>query len=95
FAGYVIDNISIGNFSERNQYRIPDYHRLDLGVVLEGGHRRNKRISGSWSLSVINLYGRRNPYTVFFKGQPNGIFNAYTISVIGTMIPSVSYNFKF
>lgn len=95
FAGYVVDNVSIGNFSERNQYRIPDYHRLDIGMVLEGGHRRNKRISGSWTLSVINLYGRRNPYTVFFRGQPDGIFNAYTISVIGTMIPSLSYNFKF
>jgi len=95
FAGYIVDNISIGNFSERNQFRIPDYHRLDLGVVLEGSHRRNKKISGSWALSVINLYGRKNPYSVFFKGQPNGIFNAYTISVIGTMIPSVSYNFKF
>jgi hypothetical protein len=95
FAGYIVDNISIGNFSERNQFRIPDYHRLDLGVILEGSHRRNKKISGSWALSVINLYGRKNPYSVFFKGQPNGIFNAYTISVIGTMIPSLSYNFKF
>lgn len=95
FAGYFVDNISIGNFSERNQFRIPDYHRLDIGMVLEGGHKRNKKISGSWALSVINLYGRKNPYSVFFKGQPNGIFNAYTISVIGTMIPSLSYNFKF
>ena len=95
YAGYVIDNIAVGNFSERNQFRIPDYHRLDLGIVLEGGHRRNKKVSGSWTFSVVNVYSRRNPYTVFFRGQQNGIFNAYKISVIGSMIPSLSYQFKF
>jgi hypothetical protein len=95
YAGYVIDNIAVGNFSERNQFRIPDYHRLDLGVVLEGSHRRNKKVSGSWTLSVVNVYSRRNPYTVFFRGQQNGIFNAYKISVIGSMLPSLSYQFKF
>ena len=95
FAGYIIDNIAIGNFSERNQFRIPDYHRLDLGVVLEGGHKRNKKVYGSWTLSAVNVYGRRNPYSVFFRGEPNGVFNAYKISVIGTIIPSLTYSFKF
>jgi len=95
YAGYLIDQIAIGNFSERNQYRIPDYHRLDLGIVLEGSHRRNKKVSGSWSLSAVNVYGRQNPYTIFFRGQSNGIFKAYQISVIGAMIPSLTYQFKF
>lgn len=94
YAGYIVDNVAIGNFSERNQFRIPDYHRLDLGVVLEGSHRRNKKISGSWTLSAVNVYSRRNPYSVFFQGQSNGIFDAYKISVIGTIIPSLTYSFK-
>jgi hypothetical protein len=81
-------------YSDRNQYRIPNYFRLDLGINLEGSHKAHKLAHSSWTLSVYNLTGRRNPYSVYFKSQ-NGKINGYQLSIFGQPIPTVTYNFKF
>lgn len=94
-SGFLIDNIKVASFSERNQYRIPDYHRLDIAFVLEGNHKRKKFWDGTWTLSFYNLYARRNPYTVFFEDDGNGFLKPYQLSIIGTIVPSLSYSFKF
>lgn len=93
-SAFVIENGYVAYFSERNQYRIPDYHRLDIALVLEGNHKRQKRIEGHWVFSIYNVYGRRNPYTIFFR-RDNGVLRPYQLSIVGTMLPSVSYNIKF
>ena len=94
-SAFIIDNLSIANFSERNQFRIPDYHRLDLAIVIEGNHRRKKFWDGTWTVSVYNVYGRKNPYSVFFQEVDNGVLRPYSLAIIGTPLPSVSYSFKF
>ncbi|MGI4867808.1 MAG: TonB-dependent receptor [Janthinobacterium lividum] len=81
-------------YSDRNQYRIPDYFRIDLGINLEGSHKAHKLAHSSWTLSVYNLTGRRNPYSVYFKAQ-NGKITGYQLSIFGLPIPTVTYNFKF
>jgi TonB dependent receptor/CarboxypepD_reg-like domain/TonB-dependent Receptor Plug Domain len=92
---FEFENTTVAYFSGRNQYRIPDYHRLDLALVIEGNHKRNKIGEGTWIFSIYNVYGRRNPYTVFFKGSYNGVPKPYQLSIVGTIFPSVSFNFKF
>ncbi len=94
-AGFLVDNMTVASFSERNQYRIPDYHRLDIALVLEGSHKRKKFWDGTWSLSFYNVYARRNPYTVFFQDNGDGFLSPYQLSIIGTILPSLSYSFKF
>jgi hypothetical protein len=94
-SGYVTQGVVISNFSERNQFRIPDYHRLDLAVVIEGNFKRKKPWSGSWIISVYNVYARRNAYSVFFSPDNYGVLQSYKLSVIGTAIPSLTYNFRF
>jgi len=94
-SGFLIDNLTVANFSERNQYRIPDYHRLDVALVIEGSHKRKKIWDGTWSISVYNVYARKNPYSVFFRDRGNGILTPYQLSIIGTALPSISYSFKF
>jgi hypothetical protein len=94
-SGYVVDNIIIANFSERNQYRVADYHRLDIALILEGSHKRKKFWDGTWALSLYNVYARRNPYTVFFEDNGRGYLKPYQLSIIGTVVPSISYSFKF
>jgi hypothetical protein len=90
-----IDGLLLVNYSDRNQHRIPDYHRLDLALVIDGTNRRNKNWVSSWALSVYNVYGRRNPYSVFFKPSYGGtIPQAYRLSVIGSAVPALTYNFK-
>ncbi|WP_268035995.1 TonB-dependent receptor [Algoriphagus sp. PAP.12] len=84
------DFLSILNFSDRNQYRVPDYHRMDLAFTLKSGLRKEKKVDGEWVFSVYNIYGRRNPFSVYFTQRGN----AFQLSVLGSAFPSISYNFK-
>ncbi|WP_020596339.1 TonB-dependent receptor [Spirosoma panaciterrae] len=81
----------------RNNYRIPAYHRLDLAATLQGRKRPGKRKEDNWVFSVYNVYARKNPFSVYF--QPNAdnprVTEAIKYSVFATIIPSVTYNFKF
>lgn len=88
-------------FSKRNEYRIPDYHRLDLTVTLDESLRIKKKWKGSWSFSLMNIYGRKNPYTVYYKKEDPGEFNnfssfsLYKLYFIGKPIPALNYTFVF
>jgi hypothetical protein len=81
-------------YSDRNQYRIPDYYRVDLALNIEGNHKIQKLAHSSWTVAVYNLTGRRNPYSVYFKSE-NGQIRGYKMSIFGQPIPTVTYNFKF
>jgi len=81
-------------YSDRNQYRIPDYFRIDVSINIEGNHKVKKLAHSSWTFAVYNLTGRRNAYSVFFRSE-NGQVNGYKLSVFGQPIPTVTYNFKF
>jgi hypothetical protein len=94
-AGFQFENTTATYFSDRNQFRIPDYHRLDVALSIEGNHKRRKIAEGTWVISVYNVYGRQNPYTIFFKNSLNGVPVPYQLSIIGTIFPSISYNLKF
>lgn len=93
---YRIGSLAVANFRERNQGRIPDYHRLDIALTLEGSHRKNKKWEGSWTFSIYNLYGRDNAFSVFFRSERSGTLpQAFKLSVIGNAFPSITYNFRF
>jgi hypothetical protein len=94
-SGYIYEDKFIANFSDRNQYRIPDYHRLDLAFVIEGNHRRKKLGDGTWVISVYNVYARKNAYSVFYKTSNIALLQPYRLSIIGTALPSITYNFSF
>jgi len=81
-------------YSDRNAQRIPDYIRLDLGINIEGNHRKNKLAHSFWTISVYNVLGRNNPYSLFFVTD-NGEVKALQSSIFAIPIPSVTYNFKF
>ncbi|MFN8314270.1 MAG: carboxypeptidase-like regulatory domain-containing protein [Cyclobacteriaceae bacterium] len=93
-SAFTVDNFTVSSFSDRNQFRIPDYHRLDLALVIEGNHKRKKFWDGTWTISIYNVYGRKNPYTIFFKEVRPGILRPYRLAIIGTALPSISYSFK-
>ncbi len=94
-SAYRVDEVAVLQFSDRNSYRIPDYHRLDLAFIIEGNHKRKKVLDGTWVISFYNVYARKNAYSVFYKDNGMGTLQPYTLSVIGTIVPSVSYSFKF
>jgi hypothetical protein len=82
------------NYSDRNAFRIPDYIRMDVGFNIEGNHKIRKLAHSYWSISIYNLLGRKNPYSVYFKTE-EGVIKAYKLSIFGAPIPTVTYHFKF
>lgn len=94
YAKYEIGGVTRIFYSERNQYRIPDYFRIDMSLNLEGNHKIRKLAHSSWTLAVYNLTGRHNAYSVFFVSQA-GLIKGYKMSVFAQAIPTLTYNFKF
>jgi hypothetical protein len=92
FQGYPIPHNDMG---ARNNYRLPAFHRLDLSATLEG--KKGKKWESEWVFSVYNVYGRRNPFSIFFQPNPENFMESQAIrfAVLGTAVPAVTYNFKF
>jgi len=74
----------------RNNYRMPNYHRLDLGVNF---HKKMKHGVRTWSFGLYNAYSRQNPFFLYFSKE-SGSTQLYQISLF-PIIPSFRYNFKF
>ncbi|NGM71766.1 TonB-dependent receptor [Sphingobacterium sp. SGL-16] len=92
---YTVDGRTLFYYTERNGYRMPDYHRLDLSATYEP-LKENKRFKSSWSFGLYNVYNRKNAYIIDFRENENNanITEAYKIALFG-IIPSVTWNFKF
>jgi hypothetical protein len=96
---FVSDNWVI-KYSDRNKYRLPDYHRLDLSISIDESLRIKKLWKGSWTFSIINVYARKNAFSVFFKrtdnfGNDTRMFGLYKLYIIGQPLPTLTYNFTF
>lgn len=88
-------DIPYNTTGKRNNYRLPDFHRLDLSYTLQGKER--KRWHGEWVFSLYNVYARKNAYSVYFRQNEDDASKkeAIRLSIIGTIIPGITYNFKF
>ena len=81
-------------YSERNAYRMPDYHRLDIGATRQ--LKRGKRFSSELNISLFNAYGRANAYQVRFRESETDPSKTEAVQTsLFTFVPSISYNFKF
>ncbi|MGD1892285.1 MAG: carboxypeptidase-like regulatory domain-containing protein [Cyclobacteriaceae bacterium] len=92
---YRIGRFDIADYSDRNEYRIPPYHRLDISFSVDGNLKKNKKWDSSWTFAIYNLYGRNNPYSIFFQDDRAGRLSAYRLAILGRPFPSITYNFKF
>ena len=81
-------------YSERNGYRIPDYFRLDLALIIEPSHYLKKLTHMSFTIGCYNVTGRKNPYSVYYTTD-GGSINGHMLSVFATQIPYINFNLKF
>jgi len=93
-AKYQFRNATLAHYSFRNEYRVPDYFRVDVSVNLEGNLRSKKLAHSFWSLSVYNLTGRNNVYSIYFITE-GGELKGYKMSIFDRPIPTLTYTFKF
>jgi hypothetical protein len=89
--------------TERNGYRLPDFHRLDLSATLNPRKNANRRWKGQWVFSVYNAYNRQNPFTIYTRTTKDddgnvigdGTQKEARLIYLFPVLPSVTYNFKF
>ncbi len=81
-------------FSKRNEFRIPDYARLDLSINLEGSLFRKKPIHSFWMLNIYNVLARKNAYSVYYEAN-DGKVSGKMLSIFGVPLVSLSWNYKF
>ncbi len=96
-------NINIGPVNilgEKNSFRMPAYHRLDLGIEFLKKTRWGER---AWTISAYNAYNHRNPFFVYLSKEHDynyetgeeTIHKSYKQISLLPIIPAVSYRFKF
>ncbi len=105
---YILQGILIpyNETESRNNVRIPAFHRLDISARLEGKTvKKNGKVRKNtdyWVFGLYNVYGRKNPFSIYFSqadervpaGQPIDS-QATQLSIIGSVVPAISYNFHF
>lgn len=90
---YYVDNQVQWLYTERNGGRMPEYHRLDVGVTWI--RKQTEKYESSWNFSVFNAYGRENAYSLSFRENESKTGTEVVQTSLFKMIPSVTYNFKF
>ncbi len=89
-------NVIAPVYSDRNSYRLPDYHRLDVSFTLKGKEKPGKKWHGEWNLSIYNAYGRKNAWVINFESEENNPNEKYAeMTYLFGIVPSITYNFHF
>jgi hypothetical protein len=91
---YQINGRTVFYYTDKNGYRTPAYHRLDVSATLEG--KPGRRLQSSWSFGIYNLYNRQNAFAIDFKDDPDDATKTQVVrTTLFGIIPSVTWNFKF
>lgn len=91
---YVVNNNIANYYTERNGYRTPAYHRLDIGVNYDLKTRKN--FEHSLAFSIYNLYAQKNAFSFSFQPNPDDPRTAEIVKTyLFRIVPSLTYNFKF
>jgi len=92
-AYYLLNGAYRVNYSDRNSLRMDDYVRLDLAATINGNLVKRKLNHSSWTFSVYNVLGRKNPYSIFFRTEKRQV-NGYKMSIFGEPVYTLTYNFN-
>ena len=104
---YIVQGFVIPHIADRtrHQFRIPDYHRLDFSATINGKKFKKNGVerknNSSLVVSIYNIYGRRNPFSVYFSQGDSNLTENFVpgevtrLAIIGSFVPSITYNFKF
>ena len=93
---FVYGNMVAPVYSDRNDYRMPAYHRLDVGMTWIPNAKKARRWTNSWTLSVYNAYNRHNAFVInFVKNKENPNIMEAEMIYLFPIIPAITYNFRF
>ncbi len=90
---YYFNGVPFVQYTERNGYKLPDYHRLDLAFNYKGKKNEHKKWQGEWNFGVYNLYNRKNIFSLFTELDSEFQLQTNKLYLFG-IVPFVSYNFN-
>jgi len=91
---YEVAGQIVNYYTERNGYRMPTYHRLDIGATWQ--RKKTNKFESGWNFSLYNAYGRENAYSITFQEDPNDATKTQAVqTTLFRWVPSITYNFKF
>jgi hypothetical protein len=91
---YAVDGNIVPYYTERNSYRMPDYHRLDIGLTWQ--RKKTATFESNWNFSIYNVYARANAYAINFQQDPNNPTKMQAVQLsLFRFVPAITYNFKF
>jgi len=93
---YFWEDIPFSIYSERNAYRLPAYHKMDIALTKKSKEKAGRKWSSEWSFGANNIYNRKNTFAVYMKnGTINNRYGSIAqLSFFGIM-PFISYSIKF
>lgn len=94
-AQYKFKDKAMLHYSDRNEYRVPDYFRWDVSMNIDSNLKSKKIAASYWSISIYNLTGRDNVYSIFFKTDAQGNMDGYQMSIFPRPLLTIAYNIKF
>ncbi len=96
---YFLSGSIVNEYSKRNAFRMPAYHRLDISATFSSKDKPGRKFHWDLNFGVYNLYSRMNPYYIYFETTGdlttmNLETKAKQVSLF-PIIPSVTWNFNF
>jgi hypothetical protein len=93
---YEYGNTNVPIYSDRNSYRLADYHRMDVSFTWKDKPNPNKRWHNEFNISIYNAYNRKNPWVINFQTDINDPSVTYAeMTYLFGIIPAFTWNFKF
>ena len=101
---FVLEDINVPIYIERNNARLRPYHRLDFSWKVKYGRNPNRKWVGDWTFTVYNLYSRRNPFNLYYSQRQGAVdsdvflgspLGTYELSIMNSPLFAVTYNFVF
>jgi hypothetical protein len=94
FGSYFFTGGTYSDLSEKNNFRMAPYHRLDVGIQFHKIKKWGERI---WEISVYNAYNRKNPFFYYNATKTEGNVQYGFLKQVSLfpVIPTLTYSFKF
>ncbi len=101
---FALEDINVPIFIERNNARLRPYHRLDFSWKIKYGRNPNRKWVGDWTLTIYNVYSRRNPFNLYYSQRQGAVdsevflgspLGTYELSIMNSPLIAVTYNFVF
>ncbi|UKJ07333.1 TonB-dependent receptor [Solitalea lacus] len=95
-GNFFYEGVVFNDYGQRNSFKLPNYHRLDLSLQFEPAKNLNRKWQSKWVFEIYNVYAKRNLFSLYMKQDPYNLTDIKAYKVyLNTIVPTVNYKFSF